>query len=410
MVDLRPGNKQLIRDINLAVVVACIRRHGPIARVDIAERTGLGRSTVTGLVNQLLKDGLLLEVGTDESSGGRKPILLELNPRARFAVGVKLAPRVVTAAVCDLNARVVARVERPVNRSQSPAAVVKTLGDAVRDAMAATGAQRERVLGVGVALPGIVDRRSGTSISPTFFQWANLAIRSDLEAAIGLPVIVENDANVFALAEHRHGAGKGYDHLVCATVGIGIGAGLIADGRLYRGAIAGAGELGHMTINKGGPLCICGNRGCLEALASDGAVVRAARRAMGIDDLTHHQVVAAARNGDRIARRILRQAGGYLGVGLANAINLFNPQRVVLGGEAVQQADELLLAPLQDALRRRAFSVLADQVDVVAGMLGRDAWVVGAATLILEEFFRSPIAEPGADPEAALDRAFEAGQ
>lgn len=396
--ELRTGSKQLIRDINVTAVVDCVRRFGPISRVDIAKRTGLGHSTITGLVNMLLSENLLIEVGSAESSGGRKPVLLELNAHARFAVGAKLAPEMASAAVCDLRARVIARSQRPVSRDQSPAEVLGAVIGAIRDALAIVGVHEQKVLGVGLALPGIVDPATGTSVSPTFFRWANLAVRHELQTFLGLPVIVENDANVFALAEYLHGAGKGFRHLVCVTVGAGVGAGLIAGGSLYRGAIAGAGELGHITIDERGPLCICGNHGCLEAFASDQAIVRAAGQTMAMSEITREKVVTAAQAGDLAAKKILRQAGMHLGVGLANALNILNPQRIVVGGEAVHQAGDLLLEPLRKALRSRAFSVLADGVEVVPSALGSDAWVVGAATLILEELFRPPIYEGGVLP------------
>lgn len=405
--ELRTGSKQLIRDINVTAVVDCVRRLGPISRVEIAKRTGLGHSTITSLVNMLLSENLLLEVGSAESSGGRKPVLLELNAQARFAVGAKLAPETASAAVCDLRARVVARAERPVARDQSPSEVLGAVAGAVRDALSTAGVDDKRILGVGLAVPGIVDPVTGTSVSPTFFRWANLDVRQELQSVLGLPVVVENDANVFALAEYLHGAGKGFQHLVCVTVGAGVGAGLITGGNLYRGAIAGAGELGHITIDERGPVCICGNRGCLEAFASDQAIVRMARRSMAMPNISREKVVAAARAGDLAAKRILRQVGVHLGVGLANALNILNPQLIVVGGEAIHQAGDLLLEPLRKALRSRAFSVLADGVEVIPSALGPDAWVVGAATLILEELFRPPIYEGGVHPQVvAISRLF----
>lgn len=412
--DLRTGSKQLIRDINMAMVMDCVRRHGPVSRVEISDRTGLGRSTITGLVNLLLREELLWETGSGESSGGRKPVMLELNAGARHVLGLKLAPGAVSAAVCDLRARVVARAGRPLPRGQEPAAVLDQMKACVEDALAAAGVSRERVIGVGVALPGVVDPATGTSVSPTFFRWSNLAVRSELEAALRLPVLVENDANAFALAEHAHGAGRGFDHLIAVTVGIGIGSGLIAGGQLYHGARSGAGELGHITIHEGGPQCVCGNAGCLEAMASDAAVARGARAAVSAGQVTaldglsggdparidRSMVVAAAQAGDGVARRLLAEAGAHLGTGLANALNLLNPQRIVVGGEAVQQAGDLLLEPLRQTLARRSFSVLADGVDVVPAALGDDAWVIGAATLVLEEFFKPPIYEGGHHPAA----------
>jgi N-acetylglucosamine repressor len=293
-VGMRPAGKQLMRDMNVAAVVDCVRRHGRVARVDISKRTGLGRSTVTELVSFLIDDGLLVEAGTDVSSGGRRPVLLELVPSARYAVGVKLAPEAVTAAVVDLSATVVGRSQRPVSRSLPAQQVLTAVVDAVRAALDDVSASSDQVIGVGVALPGIVDPERGTSISPTFFGWSNLAVRDELEAVLGVPVVVENDANAFALAECVHGAGRGFSHVIAVTIGVGVGAGLITNGWIYRGGIAGAGELGHITITQSGPVCVCGNRGCLESRVSDQAIAAAAAAKGSVEATTRARVVAAS--------------------------------------------------------------------------------------------------------------------
>ncbi|HCW51517.1 MAG TPA: hypothetical protein DGR79_05560 [Clostridiales bacterium] len=405
-VRLRSGSKQLIRDLNISTVVETVRQRGPISRVEIAEVAKLGRSTVTGIVNLLLKEGILVEAGSAESRGGRKPVLLALNPRARCVIGVKLAPASVTAALADLHAQVLQKVRRPLSRGQGPEAVFRTLLDVVHEVQRMDdGVKGPPVIGVGVVLPGIVNTTTGTSVASHLLHWANIPVRELLEKELRIPVLVDNDANAFALAERTYGAGQGADNLLCVTVGVGIGGGIITNGRVYRGSITGAGEIGHITIDERGPLCSCGNRGCLEALASDGAIAQAARRAVakgrktlileaaGGDPsaITRETVVLAAHEGDRVARRILREAGRHLGTGLANAVNLLNPERIVIGGEAVQQAGDLLLSPLREAMKERSFSVLADEVAVVPAALGEDAWLVGAATLVLEEVFTPPI-------------------
>ncbi|MCL5038615.1 MAG: ROK family transcriptional regulator [Firmicutes bacterium] len=402
---LRVGSKQLIKDLNISVVVDTIRKHEPISRVDIAELTRLGRSTVTGIVNLLLKEELIVEVGSAESRGGRKPVLLKLNPQARYAIGIKLGPSLITVALTDLHAGVLSKVTRPISSRQGPKAIFRALLGAIEDVTRDNPRSQGRIIGIGVVLPGIVDPSTGTSVSSHLLNWANIPVKALLEAELNIPVFVDNDANAFALAEKWYGAGRGKDNLLCVTVGVGVGGGIIANGQLYRGSIAGAGEIGHITIDEHGPLCACGNSGCLEALASDGAVVRSAREAMdkgqktsilevaGGDPsaVTREIVVSAAREGDRVARRILRETGQHLGTGIANAINLLNPERIVVGGEAVQQAGDLLLEPLRESMKKRSFSILADRVDVVPAALGENAWLMGAATLVLEEVFKPPI-------------------
>lgn len=402
--DLRLGSRNLIRDLNIAAVLGAIRRQEPISRVEIAARTGLGKSTVTGVVSRLLALGLVREVGAAESSGGRRPILLELNPTSRLAIGVKLAPGSVTTAACDLHARPIARSRREFAVKRGEAAVMEALVGSIQDALRAAGGTAPDALGVGVALPGIVDPVTGTSISSHLLDWADFPLRERLEQEIGLPVFIDNDANAYALAEWSYGAGRNVSDLVAVTVGIGVGSGIVAGGQLYRGAISGAGEIGHITIQEGGPLCRCGNQGCLEALASDVAISRRAQE-LGLlgrtsDPVQAREAVATkAAAGDRTAIAILAEAGSHLGTGIANAVNLLNPKMIVLGGEAVEQAGDFLLPSARAAIARQAFSVLARDVLVVRGRLGADAWLMGAASLVLDEVFRPPLYRP-TDPSS----------
>lgn len=402
---IRQGSKRLIRDLNVSTIINLIRRQEPISRVELAERAGLGKSTITGIVNSLIRDGFLIEVGNGESGIGRRPVLLKLNSQARYTIGLKLAPTEISTALTDLHARVVQRVEHEVNPDAGPASVIDALVGNIREVIRAQQIEPASVIGIGVVLPGLVDPRTGVSLSSYFLKWRNIPLRAALEEELGLPVFVDNDANAFALAEHWYGAGQGSANMLAVTVGIGIGSGIIIDGSLYRGGRKGAGELGHMTMDLDGPQCGCGNRGCLEAFAADGAIVRLARAAVtkfpgslisGItndrpDEITRHTVVEAALQGDRAARWALAEAGHKLGAGLANAVNLLNPERIVVGGEAVTEAGDLLLEPVRQGLRERAFSVLADDTQVVPASLGADAWLMGAATVVLEEVFKAPI-------------------
>lgn len=401
---VRQGSKRLIRDLNQASVVDLIRRHGPMSRPELIERTQLGRSTINAILTDLVRDRLVEEAGSAEpTSVGRPPVLLRLNPEARFIVGVKLAPTQVTAALTNLHAQVLERVEREFAADAAPDVVITQLREAILDVMRSRRLAAADVLGVGVVLPGLIDLRTGVALSSRFLHWRNFDLRAQIADALGLPVFIDNDANAFALAEHWYGAGRGADDLVVVTVGVGIGAGVITAGRLYRGAREGAGEIGHVVMDLDGPLCTCGKHGCLEAYAADAGVERAARerlrraRSAGrladtpIAAISRELVVRAAREGDGLSRRVLADAGLVLGAALANVVNLLNPARIVIGGEAADGAGDLLLDPTRASLREHAFSILADELEVVPAALGADAWPMGAATLVLEEVFKPPI-------------------
>lgn len=402
---MRQGTKRLMRDLNVSTIVNLIRHHEPISRAELAERARLGKSTVTGIVNGLIRDGFLVEVGNAEAGVGRPPVLLKLNSQARYTVGVKLAPAAILTALTDLHAQVVQRVEQEIHPEAGSAAIIEALVGGIHEVLRRQRVKQAAVIGIGVVLPGLVDPRTGVSLSSYFLNWRDIPLRAVTEKELGLPVFVDNDANAFALAEHWYGAGQGSVNMLGVTVGIGIGSGIIIGGQPYRGGSKGAGELGHVTIDPNGPRCACGNRGCVEAFAADAAMVRMARDAVrefpgsvlpgmaggDLDGLDRQTVVAAARQGDRAARWALAEAGRDLGIGLANAVNLLNPDRIVIGGEGVLEAGDLLLDPIRQGLRERAFSVLADDIRVVPATLGADAWLMGAATVVLEEVFKPPL-------------------
>lgn len=403
--NLRTGDRQLIKELNIALAINVIRQHEPISRVEIAERTGLGRSTITGIINTLLRENLVTEIGSAESAAGRKPVLLTFNARALYAVGVKLAPRSVTVALVDLNAKVLHSEEIGISPNRGVEAVLGTVKEALEKTLTSCGVERDRLLGIGLVMPGVVDPSNGITISSYFLGWENIPIRDLLEQELDLPAYVDNDANAMALAEALYGAGRGASDLVALTSGVGIGAGIIIGGQIHRGARFNAGELGHMCVVKDGPLCGCGRRGCLEALAADAAVVRRAREAAvagrapllahvargHVDLITREMVVEAAKDGDEGAREVLAETGRWLGLAAANVVNVLGPARVVVGGEATLEAGELILAPMREAMAETVFPNMPADLLVVQSSLGHHAWVQGAAALVLADAFDVPL-------------------
>lgn len=402
---IRTGDRQLIKELNIALVINLIRQHEPISRVEIAERTGLGRSTVTGIINTLLKEGLVTEIGSAESPAGRKPVLLGFNARARYAVGIKLAPSSATGALVDLSANVLHIQEVALNPARGADAVIADLKHLLAMILETSGVDRNLLLGIGLVMPGVVDPTTGTAIASYFLGWANLPIRDILEEELDIPVYVDNDANAMALAEALYGAGRGVGDMLGLTVGVGIGSGIIIDGDIHRGARFSAGELGHVCVIPDGPACVCGRRGCLEAVAGDAAIVRRARQEMlnsqsamlallsrgQADLITREMVVEAAQAGDGGAQAALAEAGHWLGQAVGNAINLISPDRVVVGGEAVIQAGDLILKPLREQMAAMVFPSLPDPAMVIPAALGRNAWLQGAAALVLKDAFEVPI-------------------
>ncbi|MGE5587137.1 MAG: ROK family protein [Clostridia bacterium] len=401
---IRKGSRKLIKDLNISLVIDAVRQHGPISRADLARVTNLGRSTITGIASVLLEEGFLVELGSGESRVGRRPILLKFNEKARPVIAIKLAPGRIVGAVTDMDAHLLCQQERLLADSETADEIVEALIQMTHALLTEAKVDIDDVLGMGMVLPGIVDPKTGVSVWPSFFNWINVPMKQILEDRLGVQVFIDNDANAAALAEKWYGAGRDYADLVCVTVGAGVGAGLIVGGRLYRGGASGAGEIGHMTIDEEGPQCICGNRGCLEAMVSDKALVRQAVERLAENPgsmvlqlaegdkskITREIIVEAAKAGDEMAQALIRQAGTHIGTGLANLVNILNPEAIIVGGEAAAQAGDLLLEPIRRTVKERAFAVLSEKTEILPAKLP-DGWLVGAAILVLQEFFGLPI-------------------
>lgn len=395
---LRKANRDLIKEINRNIVLNLIKSRGPVSRTDIARLSGLSLATVSGIAADFIESGLVHEMGEGESTGGRKPVLLRLNCQAGFVVGIKLMEQAITGALTDLDAKVLCHRITPLQAQHDVQAVQEVIIAAVEAAIAESRVDRTRVLGIGIGMAGVVDGQAGLCRYSPFFGWRNVEFAQPLADHLGLPVYLENDVNTLTIAEQWFGYGHGVDHFVVVTVGRGIGAGIVVNGQFYRGALGGAGEFGHITVQQDGPPCDCGKRGCLEAVASDPAVVRQARAAIAlgekttlasVEPLTLETIVAAAEAGDVLARRLLADSGRWLGIGIATLVNILNPQLIIVGGEGVR-AGEWRFGPMQEAIREHAFNGLADELEIVIESSGDETWARGAACVVLGELFKPP--------------------
>jgi len=318
-------------------------------------------------------------------------------PADALVIGIDLGGTKITTGLVECSGRLLARDYRETLAVHGPEAVIARMLDAVHTVLAQAGIGKEQVAALGVGSPGPLDIGAGVVVSPPNLPgWERVPLRQRLQDALGIPTFLENDANAAALGEYRFGAGQGCQHMVYVTASTGIGGGLILNGALYHGASDLAGEIGHMTILAGGPLCGCGNRGCLEALASGTAIARRARESVArgvptrIADLAEGQperisarlVAQAAAEGDAEAQAILAEAMNYLGIGMANLANLFNPQRIVIGG-GLTNLGEALFEPVRRAIVRHAFRSAAEAVRVIPAGLGENVGVLGAAAVAL---------------------------
>ena len=373
------------------------------SRAEIARRTGLSRSTVSEIVSGLLSTGLVAEVGDGPSRGGRRPILLDFRDDANVILGVDMGASHVSVALTDLRGRVLAwrHADHPVRTDpEGTAALMVDLCQACLDEY---GGAANRLMGVGVAVPSPVNPRFPDRLSEVVLPaWADFDLPETLSSRFHVPVFVDNDANLGALAEHWWGAGRGVDDFAYVKVATGVGAGYMIRGEIYRGATGVAGEIGHLTIDPAGEPCVCGNRGCLATFVGSEALVRRAlalREAhpespLNRGEITINALEDAALEDDPLAMQVVREAAGHLGSAIAGVLNLMNPGAVILGG-GLSRVGERLVVPVREAVMRRTLLTSVAASRIAASELGPRSIALGAATLVLDEALARPSLFPG---------------
>ncbi|MEV4923275.1 ROK family transcriptional regulator [Streptomyces roseoverticillatus] len=394
-----PGSQSSLHRANLERVVRAVRTAGSLTQAEIARTTGLSAATVSNIVREL-KEGGTVEV-TPTSSGGRRARSVSLSGDAGVVVGVDFGHTHLRVAVGNLAQRVLAEDAEPLDVDASAAQGLDRAEQLVRRLIDDVGIDPGKIIGVGLGVPGPIDVESGTLGSTAILPgWAGTNPRDELAARLSVPVHVDNDANLGALGELVWGAGRGAADLAYIKVASGVGAGLVINGQIYRGPGGTAGEIGHITLDESGPVCRCGNRGCLETFTAARYVLPLLHSAHGTD-LTVARMVQLAREGDPGCRRVISDVGRHIGSGVANLCNLLNPRRVVLGGD-LAPAGELVLAPIRESVSRYAIPSAARQLEVVPGALGGRAEVLGALALVLSEMGDSTLLDGHAPVGAPL--------
>ncbi|MDT0344245.1 ROK family transcriptional regulator [Streptomyces litchfieldiae] len=382
-----------------AAVLDVIRAAGTISRVGLVKATGFTGATISTVVRRLIDDGLVLETGRAESTGGKRRVLLQLNQSSRFAVGVHLDHAGITYVLTNLGGSVIARMSRAGVGTDDPPVVVARIATEVDALIDGAGIDRSRILGLGLVAPGPLNQTGGMPLYPPAIRhWKNFPLDRELGSAVGLPVILDNDATAAALGEHWSGDVGGTATFAAIYMGTGIGAGLMVNGVTYRGAGGNAGEIGHICLDIEGPACWCGARGCTEQLAGPGAVVSAARadaelaRSAGLTDTEERPrrvadfaaVTRAALRGDPRARALLERSARYLAVAARTLANVMDLEQLVLTGPSLAIAGSIYLPVVQDELDRSFFSRATHSVTVRLSLSAATAPAIGAAALVLQ--------------------------
>jgi len=387
-----------VRKANRSAVLRAARWYGPVSRRQLSEIAGLGSATTFSIVDELVGAGLLIEHGIGQSTGGRRPTLYRFNPEAFFAVGIGVGGMgSVRAVLTDLDGKVLSKVVSKIAAPVPPGPLVEMCVSSVDRLTREAGVPRDKIGGIGIAMNGLIDIVNSIVVYDAYRAMRDVPLGDLVAEATGLPAYVINHSGAVALGEKWCGAGHDLDTFVCFNVGVGVGVGMILDGRLYMGPTHTPGGLGHAVVEADGPLCSCGKHGCLQVMGGGQAVVAKAVHGIRLgasslitslvdgrlDEISPATVAQAAARGDPYAVQIIQEAGRYLGIAVGWVINLIHPQAVMVGGN-VAQAGDVLLDAIRGAAVAQADADAIDGVPIIPVGLGVDARSVGAAIVVLE--------------------------
>ena len=383
-------------------VMRALRRQGRISRTEISNITGWSKAKASQEIRSLVDKGYLVEFGEGVSQGGRKPRLLRINNQLGYIVGIDIGATSMDVALADVTGLILQRRSEPTDVKLNPETVLGRCSELLLELIRAQGVTPGQILGIGVGVPGPVDFARGVLVAPPLMpEWENFLIRDFFKKTFPSAfIVVDNDVNIMALGEQRAGEGTGVDHFIYVKIGTGIGAGIISNGRIHRGSDGSAGDIGHICVDKEGPLCACGNKGCLEAMAAGPAIMSKAMEASrngsspvlsqireskgGV--IRPEDVNAACREGDQAALDIIRDSGQMIGDVLASLVNFFNPSHIFIGGGIANFGNHLLVA-IRRAVLHRSLPLATTHLSIKFSKMGSNAGVVGAISLALDYLF-----------------------
>jgi glucokinase-like ROK family protein len=397
------ADQVLVRKMNRSTILEELRTCHALSRSGLAANTGLNASTVSNIVNDLLNEKLIRETDWQQPDIGRPRRMLEINPEGGCALGVEINVDYLLAILTDFTASVLWKKRVSISPDDSLEEIITKLETLIQEGISTDEASRLNQLGIGVGVPGLVDYSNGVLRVAPNLGWYDVPLLNILRNRFQVPIIVENEANAAALGEYYFGAAHGVENFIFLSAGYGLGGGIVLDGKLFRGSHGYASELGHVTFDAGGEICGCGNRGCWETFVGPRVVERNVRRTLRtgaasimrrmaegeLEQVTFDIVLEAAHQGDEVALSALHENGRYLGIGVANLINIFNPEMVVLGG-ALNLASPFILPVIEQTLEANALPPNKENVSIVASTHQTDASVMGAVALVLDEVLREP--------------------
>ncbi|WP_129731881.1 ROK family transcriptional regulator [Ectobacillus funiculus] len=383
-------NQQLVKKENKSVVFNLIMNHSPISRADIAQKCGLNKGTVSSLVAELLEEQLIYESGPGESSGGRRPVMLLFNQGAGYSVGIDLGVNYILGVLTDLHGNIViTKNEKYINVSfEDTLNRVKSIISSLIDTVPPSP---YGIVGIGIGAPGVVNKEGDILLAPNL-GWKNVSLTAELENMFNVPVIVENEANAGAYGEKKFGIGQPFDDLIYVSAGIGIGTGIIINGELYKGINGYSGEFGHMTIDKNGMQCRCGNKGCWELYASEQSLLSKANEMnLGItNDVNLGEILLLAQSEEQAAIQLLEEIGKNLGLGIINIIHAFNPQQIIIGNR-LAAARQWIEPQVRDVIGKFTLPFHQTDIKIDFSDLSLPSSALGVAAFSTENFLKSKL-------------------
>ncbi|MBY0124550.1 ROK family protein [Bacillus sp. S/N-304-OC-R1] len=382
---MRTGDQTLVKQLNKSIVLEKIKEKCPLSRAQISDITGLNKATVSTLVSELMEEQLVYEIGTGKSSGGRRPVMLYFNKNAGYSIGVDLGVNYLLTVLTNLDGEII-KEEMITIKEQSFESVLPLLKKSIHLMIDSAPNSPYGVVGIGVGVPGVVDDKGVILFAPNL-KWRNIHLRDYLMEEFNIPVIIDNEANAGAWAEKQFGIAKNISNMIYVSVGIGIGTGIIIQDSLYKGAAGFSGEMGHISIEMNGKKCGCGNKGCWEMYASENALLTQAKLLLKTeDDIDIFKLLNLAKEGKHSIINLFNEIGEYIGIGLANIVNIFNPENIIIGNRFAC-TESLLANPINRVIEQRSLPFHQQNLSINFSSLGHNSCALGSSSFAVFNFF-----------------------
>ncbi|ALV01446.1 transcriptional repressor XylR [Bacillus velezensis] len=375
------ADQAFVKKVNQKLLLNEILKNAPISRAKLSEMTGLNKSTVSSQVNTLMKENLVFEIGQGQSSGGRRPVMLVFNKKAGYSVGIDVGVDYVNGILTDLEGTIVLDQHHHLECS-SPEITKDILIEMIHHFIANMPQSPYGLIGIGICVPGLIDKNQKIVFAPNS-NWRDIDLKSFVQKKFNVPVFIENEANAGAYGEKVFGAAKNHDNMIYASIGTGIGIGVIINNDLYRGVSGFSGEMGHMTIDFNGPKCSCGNRGCWELYASEKALLTSLQTKE--KKVSTQDIIDLAHLNDIETLHALQNFGFYLGIGLTNILNTFNPQAIILRNSIIE-SHPMVLHSIKSEVSSRVYSQLDNSYELLPSFLGKNAPALGMSSIMIDHF------------------------